>query len=320
MERIPVIIFSGFLGAGKTTAINALIQAHPEVPFYLVENEYGEISIDGALLNQPLIEKVELSGGCICCSLDLSFRKTLMALSERVVPGGIVIIETTGLADPGNIKKAILTDPVLQGLFVLQSVITLCNTRQIIELTSEESEIRSLAARQLACADLILLSRADLQCKEEVESVVEKVKVWQSLAEIYPVYSGKIPLDILSWKPGVNSLPTFRLNPALALSEIKPALQSECWKYAEPFDLMAFIHRMNVMLKIQGKDIYRTKGWINVKEESRRFFFQSVGDAFMVSSGPEWKEEEAPETCIVFIGKYLNRDVLDKNFRACFYK
>jgi len=317
---IPVILISGFLGAGKTTLLNAIIQQHPEVPLFIIENEFGDINIDGALLNKGLRDTVELSGGCICCSLDTGFREALLEIAQKIPSNGYLLVETTGLADPAQIKKALLTDGMLQSRFVLQSTITIADAGAIEKWLHLDSEVRTLAARQLSAADLIVLSRADLISEKQNLDLHRLLHNWQPLATIENAFLGKTEIDILHWTPPPISTANFRLHLAANLPDTMPIMEAHSFQYTQPFQLMALIHRMNVMLKIQGKDIYRIKGWIYAFEESHKFFIQSAGDAFLISKGPEWEQHEEKNSALVWIGTQLMPSVLDKNLRACLAK
>ena len=233
---------------------------------------------------------------------------------------GYVLIETTGLADPSQIKKAILTDPVLQSAFTLQSVITLADATAISKWLHMDSEVRQLAARQLSAADLIVLSHMDAVSEKEAQGIQAQVQQWQPLARVVPAVHGKTEIDMLHWSAPALSAQGFRFNPAAALPDAPVWMQSCSLSYSQPFNLMALIHRMNVLFKIQGQDFYRMKGWIYAEDEDARFFIQSSGDAFLITKGAAWQNGEVKNSGIVFIGKDINANVLDRNLKACLAK
>jgi G3E family GTPase len=316
----PVIIISGFLGSGKTTLLNEIIRQHPDVPLYLIENEFGDLNVDGAMVDSSLRDKIELSGGCICCTLDSGFREALLEIGNKMQANGYVLIETTGLADPSQIKKAILTDPVLQSNFSLQSLITLADAGTIQRWLEADSGVKALAAKQLSAADLIVLSHCDQLSDSEISAIQTQVQQWQPLASIVHARFGKTDCDILTWSAPVLSQSGFKYHPSGALPNADVFMESCSLSYTQPFQLLALIHRMNVLIKIQGKDIYRMKGWIYAEDEDSRFIIQSAGDAFLITKGAEWQSGEVKNSGIVFIGKDLNADILDRNLKACLSK
>src|SRR6478735_1702698 len=156
-QRIPVTILTGFLGAGKTTLLNHLIQKNPKERIVVIENEFGEVAID-----QDLVMKVDdsiftLSNGCICCNLNLELLDVLGKVSEIE---GIthLIIETTGVADPGPVILSFLEDEQVQFKFQLNAVIALADVGRI------ENQLETIpeAGKQIALADVIVLSKGDL--------------------------------------------------------------------------------------------------------------------------------------------------------------
>lgn len=155
--RIPVTIITGFLGAGKTTLLNQLIKGHPEKKFAIIENEFGEIGIDGGLIVGTDENIFELSNGCICCSLNEGFYETVGKLLDSEFEFNHLLIETTGIADPDSIIKAFLLSESIQLHFRIDSVICLADCANMEDLIDEQPEIR----KQLVLADVVLLNKAE---------------------------------------------------------------------------------------------------------------------------------------------------------------
>lgn len=321
LEKIPVWLISGFLGSGKTTIINDLIGRNPAIRFYLIENEIGEISIDGASLRKQIKDLVEVSGGCICCTMDYAFRDTLAELSVKIrqerneLQEVALIIETSGLADPSQIRAALLSDPLLQSQFVLKSLVTCLNVVQAELLLSESSAVQQLAARQITAADILILTRVDKVNEIELNKSRELVEYWNPWAVVLLAYSGVLSASLLEC-PVAEKPFQFRVRKEELIAHASAVAEVEIFQPDYDFDLMAFIHRMTVLCKVQGEFLYRIKGWIRVGGDSRKFWVQSAGSEFVVSAGEEWNTE-VPSNMLVFIGRGLQRAPLERVLAGC---
>ena len=320
-EKISVWLFSGFLGSGKTTVIQALLKQYPETRFYLIENEIGEISIDGAILKQQVQQLVEVSGGCICCTLDYAFRDTMAELSTKIhsenkqLNSVAVIIETTGLADPAQIRAAFSSDEFLQSQFDIKALITCLNIQQAETLLHEESQVRQLAARQLTAADIILLTRADIAESTRLQHASELIQYWNPWAIVWPVESGQLPIPLFTVKLKEKLIP-YRLRNEDLLEQASQFAQVEIFQPEYVFDLMAFLHRMTVLCKVQGDFLYRIKGWIQVANDPRKYWVQSAGKECWIQAGEVWTDEK-PTSCLVFIGIGLQRAPWERVLYSC---
>lgn len=319
--RIPVYLFSGFLGSGKTTLIQHLLEQYTDTRFYLIENEIGEVSIDGITLRQQVRELVEVSGGCICCTLDYTFRDTMGKLAEQIrtentdLTQVALLIETTGMADPAQIRAAISTDEYLQSQYELKALVTCLNTVQARDLFQQESQVRQLAARQLTAADIIILTRADYGDESALAYAKELCQYWNPWATLLEAYKGPLSQSlfsvVLKEKPFAFSLRT----PDLLVEA--PALAQVVILYPDyAFDLMAFVHRMTVLCKVQGEYLYRIKGWIQVGGDARKFHVQSAGKEFWIQPEEGWGNT-TPGSCLVFIGMGLQKEPLERVLYGC---
>lgn len=320
-SRIPVYLFSGFLGSGKTTLIQHLLGQYPDIRFYLIENEIGEVSIDGMALKQQVKELVEVSGGCICCTLDHTFRETMGRLSEQICSENTdvtqvgLIIETTGMADPAQIRAALSSDDFLQQQFELKALVTCLNTAQAKSLFQEEQPVRQLAARQLSVADIIVLTRADYGDEAALEYAKALCQYWNPWAVILHAYGG--PLSQPLFSVNLNPRPvSFSLRKPELLAEASALAQVEIFYPEYAFDLMALVHRMTVLCKVQGDFLYRIKGWIQVAGDPRKYSLQSAGKEFWIQAGEPWGDT-APNSCLVFIGMGLQRAPLERVLYGC---
>jgi len=193
-NRIPVTIITGFLGAGKTTLLNNLIKKHKEKKFAIIENEFGEIGIDGGLIVGAGENIFELANGCICCSLNDDFYKTINQLMDGQYVFNHLLIETTGIADPDTIIKAFIAVEDIQMQFVLDSVICLADAINMEDLIDEQPELR----KQLALSDIVLLNKTDgiqLDYAHELTRLISEIN---PTAQVFPVVHANISeIDIL---------------------------------------------------------------------------------------------------------------------------
>ena len=178
---IPVSVLTGFLGAGKTTLVNHILREQSEYKFGLIINEIGEIGIDGQLVQTENEDVVEMSNGCICCTIRKDLVKGIQKLLKRE-DLDYILIETTGIADPGPVAQTFLNVPQLQQYARLDSIITLVDAENVRQQL-EEAEV---AREQIALADFILLNKTDLVSQDELKERGRGVGSNQSLCPGFP--------------------------------------------------------------------------------------------------------------------------------------
>ena len=182
---LPVTILTGFLGSGKTTLINHLLRSHPDERIAIVENEFGSVGIDGSLIrNQAHVEVVELSNGCVCCSIRGELSQALYDIITRIDNGELpidrLILETTGLADPGPIIQTFFVDELIRERVVLDAVITLVDAHHILKQLDEYR----VASAQIGFADRIILSKTDLIEPAQKERVLQRIHQINAKAQL----------------------------------------------------------------------------------------------------------------------------------------
>jgi G3E family GTPase len=236
--RIPVTVLTGFLGAGKTTLVNRILSENHGKRIAVIENEFGEVGVDHELVIGADEEIFETSNGCICCTVRGDLIRILTQLRKRRDRFDSILIETTGLADPGPVAQTFFVDDDLKEHFSLDAIVTLVDAHHI------EQELRDspIALEQIAFADVILLNKTDLVDAAALERIERRLRAISATAKVIHSRNADVPLD------RVLSLGAFDLERALALDEafLEPARPFE-WAgvYALPagtYDLHCGAH------------------------------------------------------------------------------
>jgi G3E family GTPase len=315
IKPIPVTVLTGFLGSGKTTLLNRILSENHGKKIAVIENEFGEIGIDHELVISADEELFEMNNGCICCSVRGDLLRILGRLLRRKQQLDAILIETTGLADPGPVIQTFYADEELQERFALDAIVTLVDAKHVLEHIDKDAECK----KQIGFADVILLNKIDLVSASEVESLQDKLKKINAFARIYPVQNAQIDLQKIL---GVGAFDLSRK------TEFDPHVMDETAHHhseevasvglrsTSPISAQKLDHWMGELLAKKGADIYRMKGIINLQGENRRFVFQGVHMIFDGRPDTPWGDEPR-ENRLVFIGRNLDREQLKKDFEAC---
>ncbi|MGY4538959.1 CobW family GTP-binding protein [Mucilaginibacter gilvus] len=312
----PVIIITGFLGAGKTTFLNELIAWRKEVKLAVIENEFGEEGIDGDLIISADNNVFELSNGCICCSLSDDFYDLLESLWKRKSEFDEMVIETTGIADPASIASPFLTIAGMGNYYQLKRVICLVDARHIERQLRETDEAR----KQISFGDILLITKTDLVEADHLAYLENLLQEINPFAKVLAGNKNGYPLDAifdLERSTIVQKRPKFSLVPQSLKQHQHLDLVSLSFTFSEPFDIALLQHRLTVFLNFQAENIYRVKGIIYAQEHNSRVILQSVNTDLAISYGSDWKHEELKQSRIVFIGKELKAPGFEKMLRQC---
>jgi cobalamin biosynthesis protein CobW len=339
MHKIPVTVVTGFLGAGKTTLIRNLLQNNQGRRIAVLVNEFGEMGIDGELLrdcqlcdeeDNPASNIVELTNGCLCCTVQEEFYPTMQQLLKRRDRIDCILIETSGLALPKPLIQAFKW-PEIRNSATVDGVITVVDSealamgtlvgdlealeaqRQADPNLEHETPIEELFEDQLACADLILLTKTDRL--DEVN--LAKVSAWlrQELrggVKIVPCHHGAIASNILL---GFNAAVEDNLEsrPSHHDSEEEhdhdDEINSVQLIIEREFDPKNLIQKLKRL--VEKEEIYRIKGFVNVANKPMRMVLQGVGDRFDSFYDRPWKADEIRQTKLVFIGRSLAQEQIE---------
>lgn len=312
---IPVSILTGFLGAGKTTLLNHILRGQSDYKFAVIINEIGKIGIDGALVETNKDEVVEMSNGCVCCTV----RKDLVASLQKLIKRGgfdYILIETTGIADPGPVAQTFLNIPALQKFVQMDAVITVVDAEQI-EKQMKEVEV---AREQIAMADFVLLNKTDLVDEKTLGRVSEMIRKLNPHTRILRTTQSEVPLkellDIHAFDVDrkLAADPEF-LNETRGDGKHHHDIVSHSFSFDRPFDVTRF-ERFVQKLTDEEK-VYRSKGFVAIAGQPRRAIFHGVNNRFHIFWDRPWQPGEVRGSQFVFIGKKLDEKRIQKGLEAC---
>ena len=330
---LPVTILTGFLGSGKTTFINYLLTNNQGEKLAIVENEFGEVSIDSALLkHSQTMELIELSNGCICCSVRGELTEALHELLDKTERGDVaidrLILETTGLADPGPIIQAFFVDERIRNSVYLDAVITLVDAEHALIQLDEHR----VASAQIGFADRIVLTKVDRVDHEQKEAVLNRLNRINQKAEILEAVLGALPKE--SWL----DIKAFEIDNNLDIQQGSYQFEStESQMNFKPFsfdpnarswndDIKSYVFRgkrididaigsvMEQMIENYGNDMLRYKGILAIANNEERLIIQGVYKVVGFDYGDEWQDHETAESTLVVIGRNLPFEELEQQF------
>ena len=348
MSLIPATILTGFLGAGKTTLLKrVLTEAHGH-KIAVIENEFGEENIDNDILVADTEEQViQMSNGCVCCTIREDLRSTLSDLAARRRKGELdferVVIETTGLADPGPVAQTFFMDDEVAECYLLDSIVTLVDAKH----AGTQLDTRQEARRQVGFADRIFISKTDLVSAAEVDALVHRLKHMNPRAPHKAVHFGQVSLQEVFDLRGFNLNATLEIDPAFldAGGDHDPhhghdhdhdhdhAHGEHCdhpHHHAHDDDVKSFVFRaerpfnpakledfLGAIVQVYGPKMLRYKGVLYMKGSERKVVFQGVHQLMGSDLGPKWAAGEKKLSKMVFIGIDLPKDVLMQGLEQC---
>ena len=322
-KKLPVTLITGFLGSGKTTFLNHLIREQSAERILVIENEVGKCNVDGALVESGVQEVVELTAGCLCCSLSDGLLDALEVVSAKQNEIDRLVIETTGVADPSSIVQVFLADPIVERFFELEQVICVTDAGLVEDWLEETEE----ALRQVVMADVILLNKADTVSSSYLPILGQRMKAINPDAFILSGDNGRFPIaQILETKTKDAAAFENRLaiigkrqdlvngDPTVAKGN-RHKVNTFTLTFDQPFVLDDYFSlQLHRLINLYREQVYRVKGVLHVLDYPNRVILQSVRTSCVVTDGTPWAPGETKESNLVFIGRGLKKEAFEQMF------
>ena len=322
-NMVPVTILTGFLGSGKTTLLNRILKEDHGHRIAVIENEFGEIGVDNDIIETGDEQIVEMNNGCICCTVRGDLIRILGTLKSKRDDGKLkfdrVVIETTGMADPGPVAQTFFTDEEIGNYYLLDSIITLVDAKHAPKQLDEFHE----AQEQVGFADRILMSKTDLVSQDDAQTLEKRLKRMNPRAPIKKVHFGDAPIEEVLDIRGFNLNAILQLDPEFLVDshhEHHDQVESFVFKSEKPFDGQKLEQFLSGMIQVYGPDLLRYKGILWMKGNPRRVVFQGVHMMMGGDMGKPWAKNEKKQSVMVFIGKKLPKDIFLAGMEECLAK
>ena len=350
MALIPATILTGFLGSGKTTLLKRILtEAHGQ-KIAVIENEFGEENIDSDILVTESKEQIiQMSNCCVCCTIREDLREALQLLASKKRQGLLdfdrVVIETTGLADPGPVAQTFFMDDEIAESYLLDSILTLVDAKHAPQQLNDRQEAR----RQVGFADQIFISKSELVSAEETEALIHRLKHMNPRAPQQKVHFGEVPLASVFDLRGFNLNAKLDIDPDFLKEEDDAhaghdhdhahgescdhpshANEGHGHHHHHDDDVKSFVYRadrafdaakledfLGAIVNIYGPRMLRYKGVLSMKGTDRKVIFQGVHQLMGSDLGPEWGADEVRQSRMVFIGIELPREILEQGLDQC---
>ncbi|WRX13276.1 CobW/HypB/UreG [Theobroma cacao] len=336
---VGVTVITGYLGAGKSTLVNYILNAQHGKRIAVILNEFGEeIGVERAMINEgesgALVEEwVELANGCVCCTVKHSLVQALEQLVQMKKRLDHILLETTGLANPAPLASVLWLDDQLESSVKLDSIVTVVDAKNLhFQLNSHrDSSSFPEAFLQIAFADVVILNKVDLVSPEGSEGTVEELEneihSINSLANVIHSVRCQVDLSQILNRQAYDAKHATHLEALLEESKSIPSrdlhdsgVRTLCFNQTEAVDL----HKVRLWIeeilwdKKYGLDVYRCKGVLSIQNSDHLHTLQAVREIYELVPARQWRKEDKQMNRIVFIGHNLDENILADSFRVNF--
>ncbi len=315
--QVPVTVLTGYLGAGKTTLLNRILSEQHGKKYAVIVNEFGELGIDNDLVVNADEEVFEMNNGCICCTVRGDLIRIIEGLMKRKDKFDGILVETTGLADPGPVAQTFFTDDDVKARTKLDAIVTVVDAKHFLAQLKQGDE----AQEQVAFADVILLNKTDLVNADDLKKVEDRIRGINPYARIHKTQKSAIALDAILDKGAFDLARILEFEPDFLEHGHDHNHEEEVKSLSitadKPVDPEKFQKWMGALLQLRGGDIFRSKGILAIDGAPKRYVYQGVHMMMDSDWGVAWKDGEARKSKLVFIGRNLDGENLQRGFEAC---
>jgi G3E family GTPase len=341
--QIPVTVLTGYLGAGKTTLLNRILSESHGKRYAVIVNEFGEIGIDNDLIVESDEEIYEMNNGCVCCTVRGDLIRVVEGLMRRPGRFDAIVVETTGLADPVPVAQTFFMDEDVRSKTKLDAVVALVDAKHLPLRLKDSRE----AEDQIAFADVVVLNKTDLVTPEELGQVEAAVRAINPAARIHKTTRSGVPLDEVLDRGAFDLSRALENDPHFldhdehdhdhdhhdhdpdhddhhhhhhhhdGMSPIHDVTVQSVSLRGGELDPKKFFPWIEKITQTEGPNILRLKGILAIKDDPDRYVLQGVHMILEGDHQRAWKEGEKRESRLVFIGRKLDAERLQRTFEAC---